>query len=318
MPGITGIIKTQKMNRIHLNLIYILTFAVMVSCVKRQKEEAEETFVAKASVKTTTPVKGNINDNVVLNGKTVYLKKNQVVSPISGYITAVNIKLGDQVKIGDILFEIETRENQALQQLGKSGSEYGKIKVSATTTGIVNEPVTLGPGAYVVEGSPLCSLVDNKDLLVQVNVPYENHELIKPGKLCGLLLPDGTEINGSVYQIRPFVNESSQTQEVLIKPFGARQLPENMNLTAKFSKSESSGTLLLPKKALLTNETQDEFWVMKIVQDSIAVIVPVETGIKTDSLVEIISPEFNPEDIIILEGGYGLEDSSLVNIIKEP
>ncbi|MEZ5104205.1 MAG: efflux RND transporter periplasmic adaptor subunit [Draconibacterium sp.] len=306
------------MKRIYLFSICILTFAILTSCVKHQKEETEETVVAKASVKTTYAVKGNIKDNLVLNGKTVYLKKNQVVSPISGYITAVNIKLGDQVQTGDVLFEIETRENQALQQMGKAGSEYGKIKVLATTSGIVNEPVTLGTGAYVVEGSPLCSLVDNKDLLVQVNVPYENHNLIKLGNLCYLLLPDGTEINGSVYQIRPFVNESSQTQEVLIKPSGARQLPENMNLTASFQKAESNNTLLINKKALLTDETQTEFWVMKIVQDSVAIQVPVETGIKTDSMVEIISSGLTPEDIIILEGGYGLEDSSLVNIIREP
>ena len=91
-----------------------------------------------------------------------------------------------------------------------------------------------------------------------------------------------------------------------------------MNLTARFQKAESKNSLLIDKKTLLTDETQTEFWVMKIVLDSIAVIVPVETGIKTDSMVEIISSGLTPNDIIILEGGYGLEDSSLVNIIREP
>jgi hypothetical protein len=93
-------------------------------------------------------------------------------------------------------------------------------------------------------------------------------------------------------------------------------LPENMNLTAAFIKSVSAETLLLPKKAILTNETQDEFWVMKIIHDSLAIIVPIETGIKNDSIVEIISGGLSVNDIIILEGGYGLEDSSFVNIVR--
>ena len=294
----------------------MIFLTLLVSCVNQKTENSEEIVVPKAAVKITSPVKGNIEDQLVLNGKTVFLKKTQIVSPISGYITAIHVKLGDQVQDGKVLFEIQTRENKALQQAGKESIGMGNILVSATTSGIVNEPVSLGLGAYVTEATPLCSLADNNDLLVLVNVPYENHNLIKQGTRCQLLLPDNSRVDGAVFQIRPFINETSQTQEVLIKPSGGRKLPENMNLTASFRKSESSETMLLPKKALLTNETQDEFWVMKIVQDSVAIIVPVETGIKTDSLVEIRSAGLTLDDIIILEGGYGLEDSSLVNIVK--
>jgi multidrug efflux pump subunit AcrA (membrane-fusion protein) len=171
-------------------------------------------------------------------------------------------------------------------------------------------------GGYVVEGTLLCNLVDISDLLVQVNVPFENHNLVKQGMRCRLFLPDNSQMEGNVLQIRPYINETSQTQEVLIKPTGSRSLPENMNLTAAFLKSGSVETLLLPKKAILTNETQDMFWVMKIVQDSIAVVVPVKTGIKNDSLVEILSTGLALGDKIILEGAYGLEDSSLVNIVR--
>ena len=73
--------------------------------------------------------------------------------------------------------------------------------------------------------------------------------------------------------------------------------------------------LLLPKKALLTNETQDNFWVMKVVQNDMALKVPVEPGIKNDSMVEINTGAITENDVIIVEGGYGLEDSSLVNIV---
>jgi len=298
------------------NLIILTTlFPLLVSCGSKPTANSEETVVPKAAVKITSLFKGNIENQLVLNGKTVFLKKNQVVAPISGYITAVHVKFGDKVQEGSPLFEIQTRENRALQQTGNT-SDFGKITVSATTSVMVKEPVTLEVGDYVIEGTLLCSLVDISDLLVQVNVPYENHNLIKHGMRCRLFLPDKSQIEGNVFQISLFIDETSQTQEVLIKPIGSRSLPENMNLTAAFIKSVSDETLLLPKRALLTNETQDVFWVMKIVQDSIAVIVPVKMGIRNDSLVEIISTGLSIVDKIILEGGYGLEDSSLVNIVR--
>jgi len=300
------------------SLLILLTtvLSLLFSCKSKQAEQSEEIIVPKAAVKVTSPFRGNIENQLVLNGKTVFLKKTQMVAPISGYITAVHVKFGDNVKVGDVLFEMQTRENKALEQSGNSKTTFGNISVPSTTKGSVNEPITIGVGAYIVEGTALCSLVDVNDLLVQVNVPYENHNLIKTGARCRLLLPDNSRIDGNVSQIRPFINETSQTQEVFIKLAGSRSLPENMNLTVAFLKSGSSETLLLPKKAILTNETQDEFWVMKIIQDSLAVIVPIETGIKNDSLVEILSTGLSIEDVIILEGGYGLEDSSLVNIVK--
>ncbi len=297
-------------------LILLITFLTLLfSCKSKPTENSAEIVVPKAAVTITSPKNGKIEDKITLNGKTVYLKSNSVVAPISGYLTAVNIKLGDNIQQNSVLFEIETRENRALQQAG-SESGLGRIKVKATASGMINEPVTLGIGAYVTEGTPLCNLVDVNDLLVAVNVPYEFHGLAKIGTNCQLFLPDHSQIEGAVFQIRPIIDEASQTQQILIKPKSNRQLPENLNLTATFQKSGSGETLLLPKKAILTNETQTEFWVMKVVQDSIAVIVPIEMGIRNDSLVEIISADLKLSDKIILEGAYGLEDSSLVNIVR--
>ena len=316
MPGIIGIIKQNNMKKISKLTFLVALILSLFSCGgSKQTDNSEEVVVPKAAVRITSPIMGKIADQVTLNGKTVYLKSNSVVAPISGYLTAVNIKLGDNIQENAVLFEIETRENRALQQAGND-SGLGKIKVRATAAGMINEPVTLGIGAYITEGSLLCNLVDVNDLLVAINVPFEFHGLAKIGTNCLLFLPDHSQMEGTVFQIRPFIDEASQTQQILIKPKSKRQLPENLNLTATFQKSGSVETLLLPKKAILTNETQTEFWVMRIVQDSVAVIVPIEMGIRTDSLVEIISTEIKLSDKIILEGGYGLEDSSLVNIVR--
>jgi uncharacterized NAD(P)/FAD-binding protein YdhS len=70
----------------------------------------------------------------------------------------------------------------------------------------------------------------------------------------------------------------------------------------------------LPKAAVLSDETQSEFWVMKMISDSTAVKVPVKKGIETGDRIEILSPTFNPADKIIITGNYGLPDTAKVKI----
>jgi hypothetical protein len=66
----------------------------------------------------------------------------------------------------------------------------------------------------------------------------------------------------------------------------------------------------------MTDEIQSEFWIMKIVNDSIAIRVPVTRGIENDSIVEIFSPHLNFNDRVIYEGAYGLPDSTVIEIVK--
>ena len=72
----------------------------------------------------------------------------------------------------------------------------------------------------------------------------------------------------------------------------------------------------LPKNSVLSNETQSEFWVMKMINDTTAVKVPVNKGIESGDRVEIISPQFSPTDKILLSGNYGLSDTALVIVNK--
>jgi hypothetical protein len=42
----------------------------------------------------------------------------------------------------------------------------------------------------------------------------------------------------------------------------------------------------------------------------------VKKGIETSGRIEILSPELNPADIILLTGNYGLPDTAKVSIIN--
>ncbi len=193
-----------------INSLLLFTAACLIlvsSCKTKPAENAEEEVISKAAVSVTRARMGTIEDKITLNGRTVFLKKNQVVSPISGYITAIHVKYGDIVDAGQDLFEIQTREDRALEQSATENSglkSFGRISVTATTSGIVNEPLLLGTGAFVSEGNTLCTIADFKDLQVLVNVPFEFHNLITPGGKCTLLLPDKTQTTGTVLEHSSF------------------------------------------------------------------------------------------------------------------
>jgi hypothetical protein len=73
----------------------------------------------------------------------------------------------------------------------------------------------------------------------------------------------------------------------------------------------------LPKQSVLSDETQTNFWVMKVIDSATAVKVPVTKGIEIDNKVEILSPVFSPTDKILFTGNYGLNDTARIKIIHE-
>ena len=60
----------------------------------------------------------------------------------------------------------------------------------------------------------------------------------------------------------------------------------------------------------------ENFWVMKLINDSTAIKVPVNRGISSGNRIEILSPLFSHGDRLISTGSYGLPDTANVSIIK--
>ena len=67
---------------------------------------------------------------------------------------------------------------------------------------------------------------------------------------------------------------------------------------------------------MLTDETQSQFWVMRLLNDSTAVKVPVTVGTQEKENVEIKKPLFSARDKILLSGNFGLDDTAAVKITR--
>ncbi|MCF6184878.1 MAG: HlyD family efflux transporter periplasmic adaptor subunit [Bacteroidales bacterium] len=299
------------MNKLFIIFISLLTIFTLDSC-KEQNEEQQVSAI-KTKVKVSKIEYGYIPDYIQLTGKTVYLNKSNLTAPINGYITKVNAQQGDIVKKGEVLFEMKTPEAYLMQNADSlPKTDYGKIKIYATVNGrIMNLSIT-NKNVFVDKGSLMCILMSSNDLKLQVNIPFEYNNLAKTGTECKIILPDNTEITGHISKYLPQVDEASQTVKLLANIKTKQFLPENMIVKVLLDKSTKHKAQILTKKCLQTDALMKKFWLMKLINDSTAVQIEVETGNQNHEKVEILSPEFSLDDEFISEGAYGLTDTVLI------
>ena len=130
-------------------------------------------------------------------------------------------------------------------------------------------------------------------------------------------LPDGEKLIGTITGKMPTMDAGSQTQSIILKVSSNHTLPENLIAKVKIVKSFKNNTTSLPRASVLTNETQTEFWTMKMIDDSTAAKVLIKKGIETNDRIEIVSPKFTTSDRLLVTGNYGLSDTAKVQIVKE-
>ena len=308
------------MNR--TNFIANLTFLIaLFSCTNTSKPAAE---AEEESTQVTTPVTvtsittGSISKVINLTATSSFLKKNTVKSTATGYITKISCNIGEYVKAGSPLYSVKTKEADALSNFSITNPEFafsGELTIKAPTSGIITE-VTKQANDYVADGDQLCVIAEQSSLVFLLNVPFEQNKHAAIGTNCEIVLPDSTRIQGTITSKLSAIDAVSQTQSFVVKPRTNVQLPENLTAFVQLSESTKSNTQITDKNCVLTDETMENYWVMKLINDSTAIKIPVKTGIATDTQIEILSPLFDKLDRLINTGNYGLPDTAVVKIIQ--
>lgn len=299
----------------------ILNFA-LASCGRKTTASEEETTVKTRTPVTITHVSFEpLTEYVDLNATSQFVQKNYVKANVDGYVTAVSISLGKYVAAGQPLFTLKTKEAQsignAVNKLDRSFRFSGINIIKAPSPGYVSQ-LNHQRGDYVQDGDQLAVLNDAQSFAFVMNLPYELRPYIIHQKTVQLTLPDNTQLAGTIANIIPTVEPTSQSQQIIIKVPTSAGIPENLIARVRVVKNQKSAAQSLPKAAVLSDETQSAYWVMQLINDSTAVKVPIKKGIETKEAVEVISPQFTPSDRILLTGNYGLADTAGVIIETKP
>ena len=307
------------------NILPACMLALLLGACQSKPAETEKPEKPNDSVSIGTPVTithaeiGSMNETVEVNAVSAFLLKTYVKANATGYLQNVNAQLGKYVSKGQDLFTVKTKEAQSLgnivTKLDTSLHFEGIIHIKAPGSGYITQ-LSYQAGDYVQDNEQLAVITDTKSFVFLLDLPYELKPYLPNNHNLQLRLPDSTILNGYIASALPTVDAVSQTQSYVIKVNTDKQIPENLIAKVSLIKKARPHTVSIPKPALLTDETQSQFWVMKMIDSNTAVKLPVQKGMESGDKVEILSPPLTVNDMILLTGNYGLSDTAKVFIQK--
>lgn len=304
--------------RISLLLIPV-GFLAAVACGKKTTTAEESTTASvQTPVTVTTVTKETLTDYIELNATSTFLQSSFIKSTANGYVQAVNLKPGQFVRKGQLAFVLKTKEAKALgnliNSLDPSFKFSGVIRIYASESGFINQ-LNHQPGDYVQDGEQLAVVSTAQSFGFLLNLPFELRQYLNLKRQLDLELPDKTHLHGFVAQIMPQLDSASQTLPVLIKVNAT--VPQNLVARVRIIKNLRENVPSVPKDAVLTDDAQTNFWVMKMIDSVTAVKTPIIKGMEDSTHVEIIRPIFSATDRILVTGNYGLPDTAKVKIVKQ-
>jgi len=288
----------------------MVAVALLSSCGSKSSDDSgnDKAVNAQVSVTVTSVSDSDLVDYTMLNASSAFQQKNYVKSNTNGYITKVNTQIGHFVDKGETVFTVKTKEamsiGNSVNVLDTTFKFSGVNKIKAPMHGYVTQ-LNHQVGDYVQDGEQLAVISDRSSFAFIMQLPYEMQATVKLNQGVQLTLPDGEKIDGKVTSFMPAVDTASQTQ-----------IPENLVAKARVVRTQIQNAASLPKSAVLSNDTQTEFWVMKLINPTTAVKVPVKTGLEVGDRIQIISPKFSKDDRIVVTGNYGLTDTAKVKIVQ--
>jgi multidrug efflux pump subunit AcrA (membrane-fusion protein) len=307
------------MRNTSVQILFMVFLLTGISCSNQKKEADEPAMAVETPVTVTGVLQEPLKEFIELNANSTFLLKNYVKANATGYLQSVHMVPGQHVQAGEILFTIKTKEavslGNAVNLLDSSFKFSGTNSIRAGTDGFISQ-LNHQSGDYVQDGEQLAVINDSRSFVFIMDLPYELKSYVKIGAWLDVQLPGGEKIPGQVGSLMPTVDAASQTQNVVIKVNSAHTIPENLVAKISIPKIVRDHAISLPKAAVLSDETQTDFWVMKMTDSTTAVKIPVKKGIETSDRIEILSPVFSTQDRILLTGNYGLPDTAKVRIVQ--
>lgn len=294
-----------------------MVFILALSC----KNKTDNVIGKKAPISVQVAEVGqhDIKEYLTFNGITQFQKKENIRSNVTGYVSWMKYKIGDPIRAGQTFATVRTKEQDALKEAVKIDSSLSKFvlpqSIQSNATGVITV-LNVTTNDYLAEGDILATVVQPKSLVVQVNVPYEYEDYVSIGSSCEIVLQNEKSISAKITGTLPTIDPVAQSQSFLIA-LPNEDLPENLNVQVRMIYREDLKAMAVPKAAIQTNELLTAYWVLKLTSDSLAIKHPVTPLLRNDSLIQIQSKGLQYGDKVVTEGGYQMQDSTIVSVQKQ-
>jgi multidrug efflux pump subunit AcrA (membrane-fusion protein) len=219
--------------------------------------------------------------------------------------------------------ENTTRKSNAQAAQGQLTSAQGRLMNAEAQASYANlrSPIDgvvtdrpLFPGETASAGTPVIIVMDTSSLLAKLHIAQSAAQKLKLGGSADLFIPGLEEPQAAVVSlISPALDPGSTTVEVWLKLANpGRKFKVGTPVHAVLHGYTISSATLLPPSAILPAEDGGTN-VLVVQADGTAKKRPVKLGLRTADKVQVLSG-VSPSDLVITEGGYGLDDGSKVKV----
>ncbi|WP_028974404.1 efflux RND transporter periplasmic adaptor subunit [Spirochaeta cellobiosiphila] len=289
-------------------LLIALTIAslVMVSCKPKDVQEETKNEVPAIKVRTTDVVRGPIQDWIALFGDVQAKSTISVMPDTSGKIHAIYVSVGDYVRKGQKIADIDP---------SRPGLNYSLSPVNSPITGTVTS-VTGEEGAMTSPQSALAKVGILDNLEIELQVPEKYVFRLSPGRE-GVVTTDalpGFSQRVQISEISPVINPLSRTATVKLKLIDNQgKLKPGMYVDIRLLSQSKEDVVITSEKALLQRD--EDTYVYKIT-DGKAELVKVDIGIRSEGKAEIVSG-LSEGDKVITSGKNLLYNGAPISVMSE-
>lgn len=297
--------------------LLLIVFAVW-GCGSNQQNSDDAEPETIAQVQITHVSYKTLADTLTVNGEVMEGQQFMVRAPVTGYVTKLYVRPGGQVRAGQRMFSILTREQAALAQdtTGSSLPKPSAVEVKAPVDGQISTILT-GEGVYTAEGSSMATLNSRNNLYTEIYVPAQWSREVQPGDSAFVQWADGRTKWAKVGSRLAQADSASQSIMFMVDDISTSHLLPGERLTVQIPVNKVVKEQVLPRDAVLTDESMSSWWVMKMINDSTAVRIPVTPGIVSGNWMAVPKPKFLKSDRILVQGNYGLADTASVKVTNQ-
>lgn len=258
------------------------------------------------TVRTASAEKSVLHDYVDTNGEIECESSIDCYPDIGGKVARVFVSLGDRVRKGDVLAEVDPSE---------PGAQYVNSSVYAPISGtITSTPKEVG--TTVSTSTSITTIGDVSHLQIRSKVPERYVSYLKPGLKADIILEAYPKevFSATVRKVSPVVDATSRTKEIILV-FDRIDSRVNAGMFAKLTlfTVDYSGSVVVPSNAIV--EKNGKSYVFVVSEDgNTAVQREVERGNSVDLLTQVVSGVEEGERIIV-EGITSLSDGTPVRDI---
>lgn len=198
-------------------------------------------------------------------------------------------------------------------RLENAEAQVSYTELRSPIDGVVTDR-PLFPGETAAAGAPAITVMDTRSLIAKLHISQAAAQQLKIGGAAELTIPGVDDPQAAtVALISPALDPGSTTVEVWLKlPNPGGRFKVGTPVHATISGLTIPKAVQLPTAAIQPAD-DGSTTVLVIGPDGAAHKRPVQVGMRTTEKVQIVSG-ITPSDMVVIEGGYGLDDGTKVTI----